>query len=396
LEALANNGLRFTNFHTTAICSPTRASLLTGRNPHSAHMGLFPETAIDYPGYDARIPFEKAFISEVLRENGYNTFAVGKWHVTPVNEVTQAGPFNRWPTGRGFDKYFGFLYGETDQYTPYLVEGTDHYQGDTKGKHFTTLITDKAINYISNQKSTNPDKPFFLYYAAGAGHAPHQVDKVWLDKYKGKFDKGWDKYREEVLANQKRLGLVPQNVEIPEPTSGIKRWDSLSTDQKKVYARFQEAYAAFLEHTDYELGRLISHLKSINQFDNTVFIVIVGDNGSSKEGTQTGVHTGYINAFPEKDRIALLLKDIDNIGTSKSIANFPLGWAQATNTPFRYLKQDANAEGGTHNPLIIHWPNGIKDKGSIRNQFTHVNSIYPTTLELTGAKIPAIINGYPQ
>ncbi len=396
LEALANNGLRYTNFHTTAICSPTRTSLLTGRNQHSSHGGLFPETAVNYPGYDFRIPFEKGFISEVLRENGYNTFAVGKWHLTPVYEATQAGPFNRWPTGRGFDKYFGFLYGETDQYKPYLVEGTDHYAADLKGKHFTTLITDKAINYISNQKSVAPDKPFFLYYATGAGHAPHQVDKVWLNKYKGKFDKGWDKYREEVLANQKKLGLVPQNVTIPEATSGVKPWDSLSTDQKKVYAKFQEAYAAFLEHTDYEIGRLITHLKTINQFDNTLFVVVVGDNGSSKEGTQTGVHSGYINALAEKDRIPALLKDIDNIGTEKGIANFPLGWAQAGNTPFRYLKQDANSEGGTHNPLIIHWPNGIKEKGGIRDQYTHVNSIYPTTLELVGAKVPQVINGYPQ
>ncbi|MBC7387813.1 MAG: arylsulfatase [Opitutaceae bacterium] len=396
LEALANNGLRYTNFHTTAICSPTRAALLTGRNQHSAHMGLFPETAIDYPGYDARIPFEKAFISEALRENGYNTFAVGKWHLTPVNEVTQAGPFNRWPTGRGFEKYFGFLYGETDQYTPFLIEGTDHYTGDTKGKHFTTLITDKAIGYIGNQKSVNSEKPFFLYYATGAGHAPHQVDKSWTNKYKGKFDKGWDKYREEVLINQKKLGVVPEYVTVPAYTNGIKPWDSLSVDQKKVYARFQEAYAGFLEHTDYEIGRLISYLKSINQFDNTLFVVVVGDNGSSKEGTQTGVHSGYINAHSEKDRISLLLKDIDNIGTDKSIANFPLGWAQATNTPFRYLKQEAHSEGGTHNPLIIHWPNGIKDKGGIRNQFSHVNSIYPTTIELTGSKIPQTINGYPQ
>lgn len=396
LEALANNGLRYTNFHTTAICSPTRTSLLTGRNQHSSHGGLFPETAVNYPGYDFKIPFEKGFISEVLRENGYNTFAVGKWHVTPVSEVTQAGPFNRWPTGRGFDKYFGFLYGETDQYKPYLVEGTDHYAGDTKGKHFTTLITDKAINYISNQKSVAPEKPFFLYYATGAGHAPHQVDRSWLNKYKGKFDKGWDKYREEVLANQKKLGIVPQDVTLPAATSGVKPWDSLSVDQKKVYARFQEAYAAFLEHTDYEIGRLIKHLKDINQFDNTLFVVVVGDNGSSKEGTQTGVHSGYINALSKKDRIPALLKELDNIGTEKGIGNFPLGWAQAGNTPFRYLKQDANSEGGTRNPLIIHWPNGIKDKGGIRDQFTHVNSIYPTTLELVGAKIPQVINGYQQ
>lgn len=396
LQELANTGLRYTNYHTTAICSPTRAALLTGRNTHSAHMGLFPETAINYPGYDARIPFEKAFISEVLKGNGYNTFAVGKWHLTPVNEATAAGPFNRWPTGRGFEKYFGFLYGETDQYNPFLIEGTEFYEGGLRGKHFTTLITDKAIQYIGGQKSVNATKPFFLYYATGAGHAPHQVDKVWLDKYKGKFDKGWDWYREQVLANQKKLGIVPQHVQIPGPTTGIKRWDSLSTDEKKVFAKFEEAYAAFVEHTDYEIGRLISYLKSINQYNNTIFIVSVGDNGASKEGTPTGVHNGYISALSEKDRIPELLKACNDIGTEKGIGNYPLGWAQASNTPFRYLKQDANSEGGTHNPLIISWPNGIKDKGGIRDQYTHVNSLYPTTLELTGAKIPALINGYAQ
>lgn len=397
LQKLADEGLRYTNFHTTAICSPTRASLLTGRNQHSAHMGLFPETAIDFPGYDARIPFEKATIAEVLRENGYNTFAVGKWHLTPVNEATQAGPFNRWPTGRGFDKYFGFPYGQTSQWEPNLWEGTDVIEPDTKNPvHFTTLITNKAVKYIANQKSVNPEKPFFLYYTPGAGHAPHHVTKEWVEKYRGKFDKGWDVYKKETLERQKKLGIVPQNTQLPLKTPNIKPWDSLTVDEQKVYARFMEVYAGFVEHTDYEIGRLITYLKEIGQYENTVFAVVVGDNGCSKEGTINGVINGYIQYLPQKEQIAELLKNIDNIGELNTHTNFPFGWASAGNTPFRYLKQDANAEGGTRNPLILSWPKGIKDKGTLRHQYSHVNSLWHTTVELTGAKVPETINGYKQ
>ncbi|WP_051313166.1 arylsulfatase [Sporocytophaga myxococcoides] len=403
-DSLANNGLKYTNFHTTAICSPTRATLITGRNQHSAHMGLFPETAVNYPGYDARIPFEKATIAEVLRENGYNTFALGKWHITPVNEATQAGPFNRWPTGRGFDKYYGFLYGETDQFHPQLVEGTTPVETDN-GTHLNTLLADKAIKYITDQKSTSPDKPFFLYLATGAGHAPHQVEKEWIDKYKGKFDQGWDYYREQVLANQKKLGIVPQNVVLPPHNPGIKSWDSLSVDEKKLFTRFFEVYAGFISQTDYEIGRIVKHLKKLNQLDNTLIVLVVGDNGASKEGTFGGVVNGlgeYFegnreNSGPKYDeRIKNLLKSYDKIGTEYSSPNYPLGWAQATNTPFRYWKQDANSEGGTRNPLIVFYPKGIKDKGGIRDQYTHVNSVWPTTVELIGAKVPQVINGYVQ
>lgn len=403
-DSLANNGLRYTNFHTTAICSPTRASLITGRNQHSAHMGLFPETAINYPGYDGRIPFEKATIAEVLRENGYSTYALGKWHITPVKEATQAGPFNRWPTGRGFDKYYGFLYGETDQFHPQLVEGTTPVETDN-GTHLNTLLADKAIKYITDQKSTSPDKPFFLYLATGAGHAPHQVEKAWIDKYKGKFDQGWDNYREQVLANQKKLGLVPQNVVLPPHNPGIKEWNTLSADEKKLFTKFFEVYAGFISQTDYEIGRIVKHLKKLNQLDNTLIVLVIGDNGASKEGTFGGVVNGLGEYFegnkdssgPKYDeRIKNLLKSYDKIGTEYSSPNYPLGWAQATNTPFRYWKQDANSEGGTRNPLIIFYPKGIKDKGGIRDQYTHVNSIWPTTVELAGAKVPQVINGYVQ
>jgi arylsulfatase A-like enzyme len=396
LDSLANNGIRYTNFHTTAICSPTRAALLTGRNHHSAHMGLFPETAVGFPGYDARIPFEKATVAEILKENGYNTFAVGKWHLTPVNEVTQAGPFNRWPTGRGFEHYYGFLYGETDQWHPELWEDTKKIDIEPNKKHLNELLSDKAINYIANQKSVDPEKPFFLYLATGATHAPHHVAKEWIDKYKGKFDDGWDAYREKVLANQKKLGVVPQNVVLPERNPGIKAWKDLSPEEKKLYARFMEVYAGFFSYTDYEIGRVINYIKKIGQLDNTLVFVVVGDNGASKEGTETGTTNGLGALFLGKDNIENLLKQYDKIGSEYSSPNYPLGWAMAANTPFRYWKQDANSEGGTRNPLIAFWPKGFKEKGTIRTQYGHVIDLLPTTIELTGTKVPEVINGYKQ
>lgn len=396
LDTLANTGLRYTNFHTTAICTPTRAAFLTGRNSHSVHCGLFTNTGGGTPGYDGYIPFEKATVAEILRENGYNTYAVGKWHLTPNSHATAAGPFNRWPTGRGFDHYYGFLGGATDQYYPVTWEDTRKVLPE-KGKHFNTQIADKSIAYISEQKSVAPDKPFFLYFAPGAGHEPHQVDKVWSDKYKGKFDIGWDKYREVVIENQKKLGVIPANAQLPERGPGLKAWESLSTDEKRLYARFQEVYAGFLTQTDYEIGRVIKHLKDIGQFDNTLFIVSVGDNGASKEGTFEGqANRNYDPNITPEERLKKNLAQIDLIGTEFSRPNYPLGWAQATNTPFKHWKQDANSEGGTHNPLIISWAKGIQDKGTLRNQYTHLIDLLPTTLELVGAKAPTIINGYPQ
>lgn len=397
IDALANNGLRYTNFHTTAICSPTRAALLTGRNSHSVHMGLFPNSgAIGTPGYDGYMPFEKATVAEILRENGYNTYHVGKWHLTPPADATPAGPFNRWPTGRGFDHSYGFMWGSTDQFHPQIWEDNNKIDIEPNKKHATTLITDKAVRYISEQKTVAPDKPFFLYYATGAGHAPHQVDKVWIDKYKGKFDKGWDAYREEVLARQIKLGVVPKNTVLPERHPSLKAWNSLSADEKRLYARFMEVYAGFVSHADYEIGRLVQHLKEIGQFENTLFVLSIGDNGASKEGTFVGYINHHNLDWTDEQRLQDNIKQIDLIGTEKSRVNFPLAWAQATNTPFKHWKQDANSEGGTHNPLIISWEKGIKEKGGIRNQYTHLIDILPTTLDLTGAKVPSVINGYPQ
>ena len=399
LEQLANNGLRYTNFHTNAICAPTRASLLTGRNSHSVHIGQ--NSILGTPGYDRQTPFEKATIAEILRENGYNTYAVGKWHLTANHETTQAGPFNRWPTGRGFDHYYGFLSAATDQYHPQLWDDTKKIEIPDDNKTLvSTRITDKAINYIAEQKTINPDKPFFLYYAPGATHSPHQVTKEWIDKYKGKFDQGWDKYREQVLERQKKLGLVPEYVQLPPSNPGVKKWDELKADEKKLYLRFFEVYAAFFSHIDNEIGRLVDYLKDIDQFDNTLIYISVGDNGASKEGTFVGVVGGPGSAFDltasEDERLAWNVKHLDLIGTEYSSSNYPQGWAQAANTPFRYWKQDANSEGGTHNPLIIHWPKGIKEKGGIRNQYTHVSDITPTTLELVNATVPEVINGYKQ
>lgn len=396
LDSLANNGLRYTNFHTTAICSPTRAALLTGRNSHSVHMGLFPQTAIGTPGYDGYLPFEKATIAEILRENGYNTYALGKWHLTPYADASPAGPFNRWPTGRGFDHYYGFLSGSTDQYHPQVWEDTRKVDVEPASKHFTTLIADKAIGYIAEQKSVAANKPFFLYFAPGAGHAPHQVDKVWSDKYKGKFDKGWDAYRTEVLARQIKLGLVPKETVLPDRNASLKAWESLSANEKKLYARFFEVYAGFVSHTDYEIGRVLNYLKEIGQLDNTLVFVSIGDNGASKEGTFVGQINNFDPSWTEEQRLQKNIEQIELLGTEKSRPNYPLGWAQATNTPFKHWKQDANSEGGTHNPLIVFYPKGIKEKGGIRNQYSHVIDILPTTIELTGAKVPTILNGYPQ
>ncbi|WP_207534134.1 arylsulfatase [Desertivirga arenae] len=398
LEKLANRGLRFTNFHTTAICSPTRAALLTGRNHHSAHVGLLTPAVVDFPGYDTRIPFEKATVAEILRENGYNTFALGKWHLTPVNENTEAGPFNRWPTGRGFDHFYGFHPGATDQWHPELWEDQTKIDIEPNTKHLNELLADKAIKYIANQKSGNPEKPFFLYLATGATHSPHQVAKEWIDKYKGKFDFGWDKYRELVIERQKKLGVIPANAILPErnPNPAIKAWDTLSEKEQKAFAHFMEVYAAFYSYTDYEIGRVINYLEQIDQLDNTIVAVVLGDNGASKGGTQTGTVNAQVNALQGEARIDAILNARDIIGTDESNTDYPQGWAMAANTPFKYWKTDANTEGGTRNPLILFYPKGIKDKGGIRNQYGHVIDVLPTTLQLAKAQVPAVINGYKQ
>ncbi|MBF4472380.1 arylsulfatase [Flavobacterium sp. HJJ] len=398
LESLANNGLRYTNFHTTAICAPTRSALLTGSNSHKVHVGGFSHTIMSagFPGWDGRIPSKNGTVAEILRDKGYSTFGVGKYGVTPDEDATDAGPFDRWPTGKGFEHFFGFLGSATDQYKPDLIEDQAHVTPD--GRHLSEQITDKAISYITRQHKAAPGKPFFLYYSPAAVHAPHQVEAKWSDAYKGKFDDGWDAYREKTLANQKKLGVVPANAELPERNSLIADWKKLTPDQKKVYSKFMEVYAGYLTYTDYEIGRLVNYLKESNQLDNTVVFVLIGDNGASKEGTLQGAveRQTYKAGETEEQVFQNNLNKIGEIGTPQTYANYPLGWAQATNTPFKSWKQDANSEGGTHNPLIVYYPKGIQEKGGIRNQYSHVIDILPTTLDVIGVKAPETIREIKQ
>ncbi len=398
IDSLANNGLRYTNFHTCAICAPTRSALLTGRNSAFVHESGFSHISMSagFPGWDGRVPSSAGTLAEILKANGYNTFAVGKYGVTPDEEATDAGPFDRWPSGKGFEHFFGFLGSQTDQYKPDLVEDNAHVTPD--GRHLNEQMTDKAIYYIARQQKAAPGKPFFLYYAPGAVHAPHQVDKYWSDQYKGKFDKGWDVYREEVYENQKKLGYIPANAKLASRNSRISAWDSLSPDQKKLFARFMEVYAGYLTYTDYQIGRVINYLRENGLLENTLVYVIQGDNGGSKEGTTEGVIEPRSNSTRtqnEADYLKINLADIDSIGTPNATTNYPLGWAQAVNAPFKEWKQDADAEGGTHNPLVIFYPKLIK-AGSIRTQYGHVIDILPTTLELTGIKAPEYIKGIKQ
>ncbi|HZY35484.1 MAG TPA: arylsulfatase [Mucilaginibacter sp.] len=398
-DTLAGLGLRYTNFHTAGICAPSRAALLTGRNHHYVHMGGFAHLTVSagFPGWDGRIPSDKGTIAEILRENGYNTFAVGKYGLTPDEDATDAGPFDRWPSGKGFDHFFGFLGSQTDQYKPDLVEDNAHVPTD--GRNLNEQITDKAIFYMARQQRVAPDKPFFLYYAPAATHAPHQVSHEWSDLYKGKFDEGWDVFRQRVFQNQKKMGIIPANAILPERNPDIKAWTSLSADEKKLYARFMEVYAGYLTYADHQVGRLIQYLKTSKQLDNTLIFVIIGDNGASKEGTLNGDVDKPMEAkqHTEQENIMYNLERIGEIGTPEGIqTNYPLGWAQAANTPFKYWKQDANAEGATRNPMIIYYPKLIKDPGSVRTQYGHLIDLLPTTLELTGVKAPEYIRGIKQ
>ena len=399
MDQLAQEGLRYTNFHTTAICAPTRSALLTGRNSSSVHEAGFSHTVLSagFPGWDGRMPPEDGTVAEILRDRGYNTFAVGKYGLTPDEEATDAGPFDHWPTGKGFDQFFGFLSSQTDQYKPDLVEDQAHVKPD--GRHLNEQITDKAIAYIDRQKKAAPNKPFFLYYAPGATHAPHQVAAVWSDKYKGKFDDGWDAYRERVFAQQKQLGIIPADAVLPDRNPDIKAWDSIPPAERKLYARFMEVYAGYLTYTDYEIGLLVEHLKKIHQFDNTLFFVMIGDNGASKEGTLNGDIDRSLISKPlsEQDNVRYNIAKINEIGTADATeGNYPLGWAQAANTPFRFWKSDANSEGGTRNPLIVVYPKVIKQGGGIRTQYGHVIDVLPTTLEMLGLNAPEAIRGIQQ
>jgi arylsulfatase A-like enzyme len=395
LDRIAAGGLRYTNFHTTSLCSPSRACLLTGHNHHTNHLGVITEAATGYPGYDGRMPRSQATIAEILKQTGYSTFYVGKWHQAPLDETSDAGPYDHWPLGMGFERFYGFLGGETNQWFPDLVYDNHRIERPSRpGYHLTEDLTDRAIQFIAEQKEVTPDKPFFLNLAYGAGHAPHHVAKKYIEMYRGKFDKGWDKVREETLARQKEMGIVPPNTQLAPRNSDVKAWNDLTSDERRLYARMEEVFAGFLTHCDENIGRLIAFLEERKLSDNTL-LVVVSDNGASQEGRETGTFNEslYFNQIPEN--VAMDMKLIDELGGPMTYPHYPLGWAMADNTPFKRYKQETHA-GGITDPLIIQWPKMIKDKGGIRTQYHHMIDITPTVLELIGVKHPTVVNGVDQ
>jgi arylsulfatase A-like enzyme len=397
LDALAQTGLRYNNFHTTALCSPTRVALKSGRNHHSANAGSIMETATAYPGNTGQIPNSVAPLAEMLRLNGYSTGAFGKWHETAAWETSVSGPFDRWPTHQGFDKFYGFIGGETDQWYPLIYDGVKKVDPPKMDNyHFTVDMTNQAINWVKAQQSMTPDKPFFVYFATGATHAPHHVPKEWADKYKGQFDRGWDQVRQETVERQKKLGIIPANTKLGERPKDLKAWNTLPEEQRRLFARQAEVFAGFLEQTDHEVGRFRKAIEDIGEIDNTLFIYIAGDNGSSAEGGFVGMFNEmtYFNGVAEK--VEDLIPLIDKWGGPETFPHMAAGWAVAFDAPFSWTKQVASDFGGTRNGVVISWPNGIKDKGGLRTQFSHVIDVAPTVLEAAGLPEPKIVNGTVQ
>jgi len=382
LDSLAANGLLYNNMHTTALCSPTRSCVLTGRNHHSNHMAGITEISTGFLGYDGYIPHENGFLPEMLLQNGYNTYAVGKWHLTPADQISAAGPYDRWPLGRGFERYYGFLGGDTHQYYPDLTYDNHRVEPPKtpeEGYHVTEDITEKAISFIADTKQVAPNKPFFLYYATGAMHAPHHVPKEWADKYKGAFDDGWEAYREKVFARQKELGIAPEDAELSRHDPDVKPWDQCSPDEKKLYARMMEVFAGFLTHTDHQIGRLLDFLKTIGEFDSTL-IMVLSDNGASSEGGPEGSvnENLFFNFVPES--LEENLAAMDELGGPKYFNHYAWGWTWAGNTPFRRWKRETY-RGGISDPFIVHWADGIKTSGEVRTQYTHAIDMVPTILD---------------
>lgn len=397
MDRLATDGLRYSHFTTTALCSPTRACLLTGRNHHSVGVGRVMNFPSGYPGYDAMLKPSAGTLAEILGEHGYGRYAVGKWHLTPALEMSAAGPFDRWPLGKGFERYYGFIDGETNQFNPHLTYD-NHFVEQPKsaeeGYHFSEDMIDKAIQFVTDLKNVHPERPFFLYSSFGACHAPHHAPKAYLGKYRGKFDAGWDKWREEALARQKAMGLVPDHVELPPRNEGVKAWDDCTENEKRLFCRFQEAFAAMMDHTDAQIGRLLDHLDSIGVYDDTIFI-LVSDNGASQEGGPNGTinEFSFFNfTFPT---IEESLEYIDDIGTPHAHNNYPWGWAMAGNTPLKRYKQNTHY-GGIRDPFILSWKNGIVARGEIRHQFHHATDVVPTLLDVLDLEAPATIRGVEQ
>ena len=397
LDKLGKNGLSYNRFHTTALCSPTRVALLTGYNHHSNNAGTIMETATTFPGNSGIRPQSITPMAEVLRQNGFSTAAFGKYHETPPWEISVSGSLDRWPTHSGFDKFYGFIGGETNQWAPLVYDGVAQVElPDDPNYHFTTDMTNNAISWVSFQQALTPDKPFFIYFATGANHAPHHAPKEWIEKYKGKFDGGWDKMREETLARQIKLGMVPPNTKLAPKPADIKDWESLSADEKKLFARQMEVYAGFSAHTDHEIGRLTKAIEDLGELDNTLIFYVVGDNGTSAEGQMNGMYNEmtYFNAVPET--VQDMLKHYDEWGSESTYPHMAAGWAVALNAPFQWTKQVASDFGGTRNGLVVHWPKGIKAKGEIRSQFTHAIDIAPTVFEACQVPAPKTVNGIEQ
>ena len=392
LDRVANTGLRYTQFHSTALCSPTRAALVTGRNHHEVGFGVIAELSTGYPGYDAYIGPEHATVGRILRGNGYATSWFGKNHNTPGAQY--AGPYDQWPSGMGFDYFYGFMGGETDQWTPYLFR--DHTQifpwVGKPGYNLTTDLADEAISHVRKLSATAPDQPFFVYYVPGGSHSPHQPTQEWIDKFKGKFDMGWNAMREQIFANQKRLGVVPANTELTEWPDSLAKWETLSADEKKLFAKQAEVFAAYTAYTDHEIGRVIQEVEDQGKLDNTLIIYICGDNGTSPEGTLVGTPNQYTayNGFLDVP-IEEQLRYYDNWGLAPTYPHMAVAWSWAFDTPFKWTKQVASHFGGTRQGLAISWPARIKDAGGIRTQFHHIIDIVPTILEATGISAPQFV-----
>ena len=397
IDALAKDGLRYNNMHTTALCSPSRSCMITGRNHHSNGMSCITEGSTGFPGGNGIIPFENGFLSEILLQQGYNTYAIGKWHLTPSEQTSAAGPYDRWPLGRGFERYYGFLGGDTHQYYPELVRDNSQTEpGKTpeEGYHLTPDLVQKAKAMIADAKQVAPNKPFFMYFCTGAQHAPHHVPKEWADKYKGKFDKGWDAYREQVFERQKELGLVAKGAKLSRHDPDVQDWGKLSDDERKLYARMMEVFAGFLEHTDHYIGELIAFLKEIGEYENTL-VMLISDNGASAEGGPTGSvnENKFFNNLP--DDLEQNLAAINDIGGPKYFNHYPWGWTHAGNTPFRRWKRETY-RGGVSDPFIVCWPKSIKTRGEIRTQYCHAIDMVPTVLDCLGIEPPAAIRGVTQ
>ncbi len=394
LDQLAAEGLRYNNFHTTALCSPTRTALLTGRNHHVNNAGAVMEVATGFPGNTGIRPLSVAPVAEMLRLNGYSTAAFGKYHETPPWEVSVSGPFDRWPTHSGFDKFYGFIGGETNQWAPAIYDGTvrvEHAQ--TPDYHFTVDMTDQAIGWMQAQHSLTPDRPFFVYFATGALHAPHHAPKEYIDRYKGKFDQGWDAVRDETYARQKKMGVIPAGADLTPRPKEIPSWDSQTPEQKKLEARQMEAFAGFGEHTDEQVGRLVSALKDMGVMENTLFIYIVGDNGASAEGGPEGAYNEMMALNGIINTSAINMPHLDDWGGPSTFPHYAIGWAWAGDAPFQWTKQIASHYGGTTNGVVIHWPARIKSKGEVRSQFTHVTDIAPTVLQAAELPFPKSVDG---